>query len=261
VSSISVIITTLNDRSTVRDCLDGVLGSAFVGEVLVVDRGSVDGTPDIVRRLGAPVRLIERPGSRPSEAVAVGLAEAHGEVLAVIPSRAVMGRRAIETVARAAQASGDGPATADLRPVGTTAFGRAAAAVVGRDVPGVEGRIRSLSPERMPSEPAPALPSSYLVADTPGGLAAEAFRARAGRRRTARAALVGAAAGMALFGRGWRRTAIPLGHAAVTSVRAVRAGRDPGVAPHRAFLAAEVWDWSTGAGQLAAWVQRASGVL
>ena len=61
---------------------------------------------------------------------------------------------------------------------------------------------------------------------------------------------------MAVFGRGWLRAAVPAVHAAATVVRAVRAGSDPGVAPHRAFLAAEVWDWSAGVGRLSAAVRR-----
>jgi hypothetical protein len=256
-STISVVITTLNDRTTVRDCLDRVLGGdAAVAEVLVVDRGSIDGTLDIVRRSGAPVRLIERPSSCPSEALAVGVAEARGEIVAVVPSRAIVGKGALVLGARAAEVSEGGSATVDLDPVGTTAFGRAAAAVVGHDVPGMEVRSRSSGSQRGTSEPKTVRGSSYLVADAPFRLATDAFCARAGWKAPAKGAMVGAAVGMALFGRGWLRAAVPLGHAAVTAARALRAGRDPGVAPHRAFLAAEVWDWSTGTGWWVAGARR-----
>lgn len=261
--SISVVITTLDDRLTMRDCLDGVLGGGTsVSEVLVVDRGSVDGTVEIIRRAGAPVRLIERPGWSVTDAISDGVAEAKGDVLAVVPSRAIMAAGAIEASARAAAlttpaaltaaARSGRSATVDLRPVGTTAFGRAAAAIVGGDTPSVE--VRGLTDWRAPepSNATPVGPSSYLVADTMARLAVEAFGARTGWRRAAAGALVGSAVGMALFGRGWVRVAIPLGHAAASAVRAWRAGREPGVAPHRAFLAAEIWDWGTGAGRLVA---------
>jgi hypothetical protein len=253
VSSVSVVITTQDDRLSVRDCLDRVLASAAPGtvsEVLVVDRGSVDGTADIVRRVGGPVRLIERRGAGVPEAVAVGIAEARGDVLALVPGRALMGAGAIEACAADAAGGGGGPATVELRPVGTTAFGRAAAAVVGRHVPRVEAWPRRGGTTTVP-HPQAARPSYYLLADSPAELAADAFRSRSGRRSTASAALVVSSVGMAVFGRGWLRGAVPALHAAATAVRAVRAGRDPGVAPHRAFLAAEVWDWSSGVGRLA----------
>jgi hypothetical protein len=266
VSSVSVVITTQDDRLSVRDCLDRVLLSAepgsvpavlVVAEVLVVDRGSVDGTADIVRRVGGPVRLIERPGDGLPEAVAAGIAEARGDVLALVPGRALLGVGALEACAAEATAGGDGPATVELRPVGTTAFGRAAAAVVGRQVPRVEAWPRR---EGQPSEPQPAphsvRPSYYLLADRPTGLAADAFRSRADWRSTASAALVVSSVGLGLFGRGWLRAAVPASHAAATVVRALRAGRDPGVAPHRAFVAAEIWDWSSGVGRLTVGVGR-----
>ena len=127
-----------------------------------------------------------------------------------------------------------------MRPVGTTAFGRAAAAIAGGDVPAITVLGAT--------GPAPARPSWYFVADTAAGLACDAFR----RPAPARGALVGVAVGLAVLGRGWVRVAVPLGHAAVTAVRAVRAGGDPGVAPHRAFLAGVIRDWAGGAGWWAA---------
>jgi hypothetical protein len=153
------------------------------------------------------------------------------------------------------------PTTVALRPVGATAFGRAAAAVVGSGVFRVETCHHHAPHEASAGATAersaarPRRPSSYVVADSPAGLAGEAFRSRSDRRSAAGADQILAAAGLAVFGRGWPRAAVPAGHAAVCAVRAVRAGRDAGVAPHRAFLAAEVWDWSAGAG----WLSRAMG--
>ncbi len=264
-SSVTVVVTTLDDGSTVRDCLDGVLGGgASIGEVLVVDRGSSDGTADIVRRVGPPVRLLARPGLRSSEAVAVGVEEARGDVLALVPSRALVAEGAIDACASKAAGNEGGPAAVDLRPVGTTAFGRAAAAIVCSGVPRVEAWSRRGTAAPPTESGAPPTesgtqavrPSYYLIADTPTRLAAEAFRPQAGLRSAAGAALIVTAAGMALFGRGWLRAALPLGHAALSGARAVRAGRDPGVAPHRAFMAAEVWDWASGAGWLVAGARR-----
>ena len=221
----SVVITTLNARLTVRDCIDSVLAAGgSVGEVIVVDRGSTDGTRDIARRVGSPVRVLERPGLSERDAVVAGLAEAVSPRAGVVPSRTV--------VAPGALAAGE----VQLRPVGTTAFGRAVAAMAGDDVPTITVAGAT--------GPAPARPSWYFVAGAATELAAEAFR----RPAPAPGALVGAAVGLAVFGRGWLRVALPLGHAVLTAVRAVRAGGDPGVAPHRAFLAGEIRDWAAGAG-------------
>lgn len=230
--SISVVITTLDDQATLRDCVDGVLaGGSPVGEVLVVDRGSADGTLDVARRLGPLVRVIERPGWPAGRAVAAATREAAGDEVTVVPSRAILGHGAI--------AAGG---SVRLRPVGTTAFGRAAAAVVGQAAaPAVDvGGSAAGAPPR---------PSWYLVADTPARLAGEAFH---GRPAASQGLLVAATVALAVGGRGWLRVAVPLAHGAAAVVRAVRAGEDPGVAPHRAFLAAEIWDWAAGAGWWAA---------
>ena len=226
---ISVVIATLNARPTVRDCIDSVLAAgAPVGEVLVVDRGSTDGTQEIARRFGPPVKVLERPGAGESDAVEAGLAGAGYPVVAVVPSRSV--------VADGALRAGKVP----LRPVGTTAFGRAVAAMAGREVPTITVTGAT--------GPVPARPSWYFVAGTAAALAGDAFR----RPLPASGAFVGVALALAVFGRGWLRVALPLGHAGVTAARAVRAGNDPGVAPHRAFVAGEIKDWAGGAGWWAA---------
>ena len=174
-----------------------------------------------------------------------------GDVVAFVPSRAVLRAGLVEEAAATGQ-----PTTIPLRPVGATAFGRAAAAVVGSGVFRMDTsdhhgrRVASAGATAEGSGARPRRPSSYVVADRPAGLAGEAFGARSDRRSAAGAVLIVAAASLARFGRGWPRAAIPVGHAAVSAVRAVGAGRDAGVAPHRAFLAAEVWDWSAGAGRL-----------
>jgi glycosyltransferase involved in cell wall biosynthesis len=67
-------------------------------------------------------------------------------------------------------------------------------------------------------------------------------------RPLAPAGLVAAAAAGALLLRGPVRLLVPAGHAAACGVVALRLGRAPGVAPHRAFLALEACHWSYGLG-------------
>jgi len=57
-----------------------------------------------------------------------------------------------------------------------------------------------------------------------------------------------AAALLGLLLRGTSRAVVPVGHAAACGVLALRLGRAPGVAPHRAFLALEACHWSYGIG-------------
>jgi len=51
-AKLSVIIITKNEAANMRDCLASV---AFADEVIVVDSGSIDGTVEICRELGAKV--------------------------------------------------------------------------------------------------------------------------------------------------------------------------------------------------------------
>jgi len=67
-------------------------------------------------------------------------------------------------------------------------------------------------------------------------------------RPLAPAGLVVATALGALLLRGGSRALVPAAHAAACGVIALRLGRAPGVAPHRAFLAVETCHWSYGAG-------------
>ena len=51
-ATLSVIVITRNERHNILGCLQSV---AFADEWIVVDSGSVDGTPDIARSFGARV--------------------------------------------------------------------------------------------------------------------------------------------------------------------------------------------------------------
>ena len=67
-------------------------------------------------------------------------------------------------------------------------------------------------------------------------------------RPLAPALLVAASVSALLTQRGWRRWALPAVHAGVLAGGAARAGRAPGVAPHRAFAVLEICHWSYGVG-------------
>ncbi len=56
---LSVIIITKNEIQNIRACLESV---SWADEVIVVDSGSEDGTPDVCRALGARVYVHDWPG-------------------------------------------------------------------------------------------------------------------------------------------------------------------------------------------------------
>jgi dolichol-phosphate mannosyltransferase len=58
---VSVVIPARNEAARIGPCLDGVLADPDVGEVLVVDDGSTDGTAEIAQARGARVVVAGEP--------------------------------------------------------------------------------------------------------------------------------------------------------------------------------------------------------
>jgi glycosyltransferase involved in cell wall biosynthesis len=83
VPRISVVMALHNRARDVGAAIDSVLAQDHGSyEVVVVDDGSTDGSPDVVRRYGDQVRLIERPNGGVGAARNTGIAAARGEYLA-----------------------------------------------------------------------------------------------------------------------------------------------------------------------------------
>ena len=76
---LSVTIITLNEATHIEACLASV---AWADEVLVVDSGSTDGTPDLARARGARVIVRGWPGYSEQKNFAAGEA-AHDWILSV----------------------------------------------------------------------------------------------------------------------------------------------------------------------------------
>jgi GT2 family glycosyltransferase len=83
---VSVIIPTFNRRASLARLIDALAAQAYPAdrlEVLVVDDGSTDGTPDWVRTVHFPfpLRLIEQAHAGPGAARNRGVAEGGGELI------------------------------------------------------------------------------------------------------------------------------------------------------------------------------------
>jgi len=80
---VSVIVPALNEERTIRECLVSLLGMDYPPErreILVVDNGSTDRTPDIVKSF--PVRYLREERRGASYARNRGIEESKGEILA-----------------------------------------------------------------------------------------------------------------------------------------------------------------------------------
>jgi GT2 family glycosyltransferase len=130
VQSVSVVLPTLNEQAYIRDCLDSLGAQDYpaIVEILVVDGGSTDGTRDIVAATPG-ARLVPNERVTAAAAMNIGLAEARGEVICRADAHTLYAadyiRRCVEVLAETGAANVGGA----MRPVGTTNFGRAVAAV------------------------------------------------------------------------------------------------------------------------------------
>ena len=87
--SISVVIAAKNEAGRLPGRIRNLLEIAYPGprEIIVVSDGSTDGTPDVVREFGGPVRLIEVPAGGKPLALNAGVAHAQGEILVFADAR------------------------------------------------------------------------------------------------------------------------------------------------------------------------------
>lgn len=79
---VSVVIPAYNAQKTIAGCLDSLMNQDYPGdyEVIVVDDGSADSTPDIVSRYER-ARLIKQANAGPAAARNKGAMDARGEII------------------------------------------------------------------------------------------------------------------------------------------------------------------------------------
>jgi glycosyltransferase involved in cell wall biosynthesis len=85
--AITVLVDTYNHERFIEEALASVLAQDFPAadtEILVVDDGSTDRTPEIVRRFAPRVRLLRKENGGQASAFNAGIAEARGRIVAFL---------------------------------------------------------------------------------------------------------------------------------------------------------------------------------
>lgn len=130
---VTVVVPTYNEEAWITDCLASLLRQDHPAmAILVVDGRSDDRTRSIVERVAAAdprVELVDNPKGTAAAAMNVGLAHTTTDLLVRADAHAVYApdyvRRNVEVLLDTGAADVGGP----MRPVGTTRFGQAVAAV------------------------------------------------------------------------------------------------------------------------------------
>lgn len=129
--TVTIVLPTLNERAFLRDCLDSLARQDYehIVQLLVVDGGSADGTREIASAAPAPVEVVPNPRITAAAAMNIGIGAARGEVVVRADAHTLYApdyvRRCVEVLVE----SGADNVGGLMRPVGTTSFGRAVAAV------------------------------------------------------------------------------------------------------------------------------------
>ena len=111
--ALSVVIPVYNEETWIRSCITALMASArdagLVLDVVVVDDGSTDRTPDVLRELEAEhgLRVVHQANAGRLAARSNGLAEAREEWLLLLDSRVIMDRGALPWVRRTIAAHPD----------------------------------------------------------------------------------------------------------------------------------------------------------
>ena len=84
---VSVIVPSYQHARYLRECLDSVLAQEGADlELIVVDDGSTDGSPEILQGYGERIVLLQQCGGRQARARNLGLTVARGEFIAFLDS-------------------------------------------------------------------------------------------------------------------------------------------------------------------------------
>ncbi|MEI6682131.1 MAG: glycosyltransferase [Bacteroidota bacterium] len=101
---VTIIVPAYNEEKNILKTINNLLGSDYPDlEIIVSDDGSVDGTPELVRRNfsdEAKVRLLTRPNGGKASALQAGIALSSGEILVCIDADTLLDPAAITRLVR-----------------------------------------------------------------------------------------------------------------------------------------------------------------
>jgi GT2 family glycosyltransferase len=107
--TVSAVLTVRNEAARLRGCLEALQSSGLVGEIVVVDDGSTDGSAELARRAGARVIVHAHAGENWDLNKNVGMEAARGDWVLLIDADE---RLAPGAAAAIAQALAEGPTCA-----------------------------------------------------------------------------------------------------------------------------------------------------
>jgi glycosyltransferase involved in cell wall biosynthesis len=84
---VSVLIDTYNHEKFIEKAVTSVLEQDFPAEnreIIVVDDGSTDRTPEILRKFESQIRILRKPNGGQASAFNLGIAESRGEIIAFL---------------------------------------------------------------------------------------------------------------------------------------------------------------------------------
>ncbi|MGD1018628.1 MAG: glycosyltransferase family A protein [Verrucomicrobiia bacterium] len=106
----SVVVPVYNRERLVGPTIDSVLAQTFTDyELIVVDDGSTDGTPEVLRSYGTKIKAVRQANQGPEVARGRGIALATGEYVALLDSDDLLWPHALEIydrIIRACQSPG-----------------------------------------------------------------------------------------------------------------------------------------------------------
>jgi glycosyltransferase involved in cell wall biosynthesis len=107
---LSVIIPAYNRAEIIPNTIDSILDSGLDDlEIIVVDDGSTDRTPDVVQAMGSPVRYFRQANAGPAAARNSGFAASRGQYVAFLDSDDQWFPGAVLTLIRQLDELGDVP--------------------------------------------------------------------------------------------------------------------------------------------------------
>jgi glycosyltransferase involved in cell wall biosynthesis len=98
---VSILIDTYNHERFIEEAIVSVLEQDFPasdGDIIIVDDGSTDRTPEIVRKFEPKVRLLRKPNGGQASAFNAGIPECKGEIIAFLDGDDWWERNKLSTV-------------------------------------------------------------------------------------------------------------------------------------------------------------------